>query len=167
MTIRMQKFSCPDCPKKFHDEEALWQHRVAKHSFDRDIGAKKHFLTDSEVAHGGEEVKFIGCPVCSQAVPERWGMAQHLETLKPLVGLNAKCIMCEKTFIEHRALRQHLNFCKLLNAKEEVDLDLQVPEAVTARMYHPAETQAPPVPLVGPKDDEVAQPSETALNPTC
>ena len=56
---------------------------------------------------------FIPCAVCGQAVPSRWHMDQHLEMLKPLCGMNAECKVCHKPHIEHRALRQHLNFCRL------------------------------------------------------
>jgi hypothetical protein len=61
----------------------------------------------------GEQVEFIGCPVCSQAVPKSWHIDQHLEMLKPLCGMKAECMVCGDFFIEHRALQQHLNFCRL------------------------------------------------------
>uniref|UniRef100_A0A0G4FQG7 C2H2-type domain-containing protein n=1 Tax=Chromera velia CCMP2878 TaxID=1169474 RepID=A0A0G4FQG7_9ALVE len=61
----------------------------------------------------GAEVRFHACEVCGQAVPDVWGMSQHLESLKPLVGLNARCERCDRRFIELRALQQHLNFCFL------------------------------------------------------
>lgn len=38
---------------------------------------------------------------------------QHTETLKPLLGIDASCLFCHRSFTEHRALRQHLNFCRL------------------------------------------------------
>lgn len=52
------------------------------------------------------------CPVCQLLIPLDWDMADHLETLKPLVGMQAECPTCAKKFIEHRALKQHYGFCK-------------------------------------------------------
>ncbi len=69
-------------------------------------------LTDIEISEG-VDVTFVPCDVCGQAVPATWPMRQHRETLKPLVGIRAECIMCSRTFTEHRALRQHLNFCRI------------------------------------------------------
>jgi len=59
-----------------------------------------------------EEEGFYACPVCGQSVPLDWSVEEHLETLKPLLGLGAECTICKKKFIEHRALKQHMNYCK-------------------------------------------------------
>jgi hypothetical protein len=100
---------------RYHDGEALWQHIVSKHSFDGGAAAfPKSPLTEVELEMGGEaEVDFFPCAVCGQAVPAHWHMDQHLEMLKPLCGMIAECKVCAKPFIEHRALRQHLNFTDL------------------------------------------------------
>lgn len=34
---RPKTLACPGCERKFHDPEALWQHRVSKHSRDGNI----------------------------------------------------------------------------------------------------------------------------------
>lgn len=75
------------------------------------------------------ERDFFACDVCGQAVPAavskfkrnlvfflkkmyqynfliKWGDEQHCESLKPLVGLYARCKFCDRSFIEHRALMQ-------------------------------------------------------------
>jgi hypothetical protein len=70
-------------------------------------------------------------------MPGHWQIEQHLETLKPLVGMRAECLECHKVFTEHRALSQHLNFCRL-----EMD---QVPVALRPlwrRQYRGATAQA-------------------------
>jgi hypothetical protein len=69
-----------------------------------------------------EEEGFYACPVCGQSVPLDWTVEEHLETLKPLLGLNAECGICNKKFIEHRALKQHMNYCK----RKKQDRDAQL-----------------------------------------
>eukprot|EP00928_Gymnodinium_smaydae_P012052 TRINITY_DN14395_c0_g1_i2.p1 TRINITY_DN14395_c0_g1~~TRINITY_DN14395_c0_g1_i2.p1 ORF type:complete len:650 (+),score=108.40 TRINITY_DN14395_c0_g1_i2:94-2043(+) len=68
----------------------------------RDQGVEKIWL------HEG----FYACPTCGQSIPLEWDLADHMETLKPLLGVQAACSICAKTFIEHRALKQHFNYCK-------------------------------------------------------
>ena len=53
------------------------------------------------------------------AVPEIWKLEDHTELLKPLMGIQATCGLCERKFIETRALRQHLNFCRLKQREKE------------------------------------------------
>lgn len=55
---------------------------------------------------------YYSCPICTQAVPEHWSLEQHMELLKPLVGLKAKCQVCNKLFGEYRAVHQHRVFCE-------------------------------------------------------
>lgn len=105
---------CPECDRSFADEQSRWQHCIAKHSFDKEIkNQHTRQLTEAEQEAGGGLVDFVPCSVCGLAIPSTWHMNQHLEMLKPLVGLTAECMVCRKRFIEHRALRQHLNFCRL------------------------------------------------------
>ncbi|CAD7962688.1 unnamed protein product [Amoebophrya sp. A120] len=56
---------------------------------------------------------FRPCEICGQAVPSTWTLDEHLRTLRPLLGLNLECDSCGKSFIEHRALQQHRNYCRL------------------------------------------------------
>ena len=104
----------PSAPR-YHDKEALWQHMVSKHSYDTAIEVPKGPLMEAESTFNGgdSETDFVPCEVCAQAVPTIWHMDQHLEMLKPICGMKALCKVCGRTFIEHRALRQHLNFCRL------------------------------------------------------
>ncbi|KAI9343569.1 hypothetical protein BDR26DRAFT_933099 [Obelidium mucronatum] len=67
-----------------------------------------------------DDADYYPCEICAQAVARRpWGMALHLETLKPIVGLDMRCPKSEnhsegdKLFIERRALWQHYMFCRL------------------------------------------------------
>lgn len=62
--------------------------------------------------------KFYPCNVCGQAVLEdKLGMALHLESLKPIIGLKMKCPWCHatsphKSYSERRALEQHCRRCR-------------------------------------------------------
>jgi len=60
-----------------------------------------------------EEDGFFACPVCAAAVPLSWNLEDHLATFAPLLGEDLECDLCGKRFIEHRALKQHRNFCVL------------------------------------------------------
>ena len=52
-------------------------------------------------------------------------MEQHLETLKPLIGMRATCLKCARFFTEHRALSQHLNFCRVPVEEKSLVLGLR------------------------------------------
>eukprot|EP01147_Barroeca_monosierra_P004961 gene4961-8733_t len=106
-----KKFKCESCDKKFHDSEALWQHTISKHS-STPVPSPQQPLTLSE-EFTNMSIHYIPCPVCGQAIPDYWHIEQHLEMLKPLIGIRATCKLCSKVFTEHRALDQHLNFCRV------------------------------------------------------
>eukprot|EP00051_Salpingoeca_urceolata_P014207 m.180348 g.180348 ORF g.180348 m.180348 type:complete len:492 (+) comp18013_c0_seq2:137-1612(+) len=110
-----KSFPCDKCSKRFNSQQAVWQHSMAMHSThavdlvgDDDDGARATAAPNAGAAGG-----YKPCPVCGQAVPTHWQISQHLENLKPLVGLSAKCLLCSRLFIEQRALKQHLTFCSL------------------------------------------------------
>eukprot|EP00055_Hartaetosiga_balthica_P006711 m.21735 g.21735 ORF g.21735 m.21735 type:complete len:538 (-) comp5382_c0_seq1:675-2288(-) len=121
---KMEKqFQCDTCNRSFHDQEAKWQHMVSKHSespavVDKQLEGNKGDISISSSQRftdmlTAEDVTYVPCDVCGQAVPSHWHIDQHLEMLKPLVGIKAKCKLCETVFTEHRALKQHLNFCRV------------------------------------------------------
>eukprot|EP00123_Amoebidium_parasiticum_P008505 comp18854_c1_seq1/m.20892 comp18854_c1_seq1/g.20892 ORF comp18854_c1_seq1/g.20892 comp18854_c1_seq1/m.20892 type:complete len:467 (-) comp18854_c1_seq1:378-1778(-) len=108
---------CPKCQDElFADDTALWQHTVARHSGD-DVMKPQKPITD---ALKPDEDGGVLCNVCGQRFPEQWGMAGHLESLKPLIGLSVQCSLCPQTFTEHRALHQHFKFCRLHVRPEQV-----------------------------------------------
>eukprot|EP00911_Craspedida_sp_UC1_P000067 UC1_evm1s56 len=139
-TMKKSMFICPECAKEFHDAEALWQHRVAKHSHDGDIRPQGP-LTEDERDLGGRAVNYIPCTICGQAVPDHWPMSQHEETLKPLLGIDARCMLCDKSFTEHRALRQHLNFCRLRHGEGDDEMRVH-PQDLRRRVPQPSSSVA-------------------------
>jgi hypothetical protein len=111
--------ACPVCEKQFRNAEAAWQHAVSRHTPPLALGEVGELLSGAAMATAKAAAAaadtssdFFPCPVCGQAVPSQWGIEQHEESLKPLVGLYARCRYCDKSFIEHRALMQHANFCR-------------------------------------------------------
>eukprot|EP00812_Abedinium_dasypus_P009004 NODE_2725_length_887_cov_100.542067.p2 GENE.NODE_2725_length_887_cov_100.542067~~NODE_2725_length_887_cov_100.542067.p2 ORF type:complete len:262 (-),score=65.29 NODE_2725_length_887_cov_100.542067:86-778(-) len=77
-----------------------------------EIAARVKYLREVEgVARIWPDEGFYACPTCGQSVPLDWSLLDHLDTLKPLLGVAVKCRICDKAFIEHRALKQHLNHC--------------------------------------------------------
>eukprot|EP00397_Hematodinium_sp_SG-2012_P012719 GEMP01012897.1.p2 GENE.GEMP01012897.1~~GEMP01012897.1.p2 ORF type:complete len:398 (+),score=67.99 GEMP01012897.1:190-1383(+) len=106
--------SCETCDRVFHDEEARLQHKLSKHGKVRD-GLLDHLFPCEETKRAHQEGRegFTACEICGQSVPDGWGMEQHKEALKPLLGLEARCMRegCGKTFLEYRALIQHTAHC--------------------------------------------------------
>ncbi|TPX67711.1 hypothetical protein SpCBS45565_g03595 [Spizellomyces sp. 'palustris'] len=129
---RIKHLSCPhpSCSKSFADSESLWQHEINKHTtvtsdeLPTAVDQLKGSGPSSDCA--GDDYDYIPCDVCGQAVVKRdWGMKLHLETLKPAVGLDMRCPLCETDgqgrgtlgFIESRALFQHYKFCRSKRSK--------------------------------------------------
>jgi hypothetical protein len=117
----------------FQRNEDFEQHNISKHSKIESLDYWNDALNTTTVTtndHLGRivikkelveqvgEYKYIPCHVCGQAVlNESNGYDLHLESLKPIVGLQMKCPLrtnsCEaKTFVERRALEQHYIRCK-------------------------------------------------------
>ena len=123
-TVDGMQLKCDKCvpnegerENTYRDEEALWQHKIAMHTIDTAIPHP-----GMESLAPSEKYEFFPCPVCGMSVssdPE-WGIPAHLESLKPIVGMQLPCGVgtCEKKFIEQRALRQHRNFCRFKAAEE-------------------------------------------------
>ncbi|KAI8926233.1 hypothetical protein BC831DRAFT_435517 [Entophlyctis helioformis] len=143
---RAKRLPCTQCSKTFATQDDLWQHEINKHSTidPADLPAapdNAHLqeagvpsdaaahadsgldaLTSRPIVAGNagasdHDYDYVPCDVCGQAVVRRgWGMLLHLESLKPVIGLDMRCPRCPKTFIEQRALYQHYKFCRLHSA---------------------------------------------------
>ncbi|RKP02677.1 hypothetical protein CXG81DRAFT_10461 [Caulochytrium protostelioides] len=126
-------YVCAPCGKPFEHRSALWQHHVNKHTAAVSLTRLPEHSGRSSplmLLHGAEAVAaqtqamdqdpeygWVPCHVCGQAVQVgEQGMLIHLEMLKPALGLAMQCPMCDKTFIENRALLQHAKFCQLRHA---------------------------------------------------
>ncbi|CEM39019.1 unnamed protein product [Vitrella brassicaformis CCMP3155] len=112
---RPRILQCAACDRAFADLEARWQHAVAKHTYQGADEANEPSQSTRTLDAPSFD-SYYPCPICGLAVPGEWGIHQHLESLKPIVGLVAECVLCHRQFIEYRALQQHRNFCK---AKQE------------------------------------------------
>eukprot|EP00039_Didymoeca_costata_P016129 m.284047 g.284047 ORF g.284047 m.284047 type:complete len:370 (+) comp16339_c3_seq12:1403-2512(+) len=117
---RDEKLECKYCHRTYRDQQALWQHTVSKHGTYEISGPSAGPLEEELERLRKLDInpEFIPCDICGQAVPKVWHENQHLEMLKPLCGMKASCMVCEKVFIEHRAMMQHLNFCALKNSNQ-------------------------------------------------
>jgi uncharacterized C2H2 Zn-finger protein len=110
---RVKEIQCSQCEKLFADTDALMQHEINKHTVIEASDLPEMFQSVLSV-NGEEEYQYYACPVCGQScVNQDWGMDLHLERLKPVLGLNMKCPLCPNTFIEQRALLQHIKFCQI------------------------------------------------------
>ncbi|EQC29551.1 hypothetical protein SDRG_12800 [Saprolegnia diclina VS20] len=101
-------FRCSHCNgREFQDAEALQQHLLAKHGKDSRISPDwyGHAPTLTETKEAAQ------CPICMELFPSATALTAHLSTLQPVAVAKWTCSMCEKTFEEQRALRQHQNFC--------------------------------------------------------
>ena len=107
-----------DCGKLVADQEALYQHKVNKHTkLDlKDLGLESPSKSATGIHKDGEdsEYDYIPCTVCGQSrLVGDYGAILHLEGLKPCIEKEMKCPGCSGVFIEQRALLQHWKFCRL------------------------------------------------------
>jgi len=110
------EFSCIDCGKMVKNEEALDQHRKAKHSGHfRDI---KPVWAQSERLKSSSLFELAGefeCPACGLQFASENALVAHEEHgFQPEEVFRQEtfvCDNCKKSCIDMRALRQHQNFC--------------------------------------------------------
>ncbi|RQM28353.1 hypothetical protein B5M09_006216 [Aphanomyces astaci] len=104
-------FSCAACHgREFADEEALTQHRLAKHGKDSTIRPDWH------QNHHPKRTSLLPteanvCAICRDSFESQADLDGHWTTLQPILVEKVPCGTCSKTFEDHRALRQHQNFC--------------------------------------------------------
>ncbi|KAJ0408826.1 hypothetical protein P43SY_000722 [Pythium insidiosum] len=105
---------CDDCDRSFKQEDALRQHRIAKHGRDRHIPPDwfSH-QQQKERAQGEEDRETLECAICGLAFASRAAMDAHWTQLKPRSSERRRCSQCAREFDEDRALRQHQNYCLL------------------------------------------------------
>lgn len=106
----------PSCPKMFKDEEACRQHFINKHTnlkigevpnignngmggIDGGSEVSRNDIVGHFVGYKAEDIDtgytYIPCPICSQSIPDtKSGYEMHVETLKPLLGLQMNCPIC-------------------------------------------------------------------------
>jgi hypothetical protein len=116
--IRPPALECQSCGRKFVDQESLWQHETSKH-IEIDLKPVNDLSCDFKDLELDDHYDFVACDVCGQSCI-RNRIDLHLDSFKPLMGLDAKCTICQASFIEHRALLQHYKFCslKLSNSRQ-------------------------------------------------
>ncbi|CAK4078254.1 unnamed protein product [Aphanomyces euteiches] len=99
---------CQSCPGRvFSDEEALKQHRLAKHGKDSEIRPDWTEKQTPPVAAASYK-----CSICEDAFATQTELDNHWTTLQPIQVEKATCPSCKKEFEDLRALRQHQNFCQ-------------------------------------------------------
>ncbi|ETW09766.1 hypothetical protein H310_00251 [Aphanomyces invadans] len=104
------KFSCTECNgRMFADNEALTQHRLAKHGKDSTIRPDWH-RSQPVLETLVRDAKFT-CAICNYSFASQVELDQHWTTLQPIHVEKVACSICSKTFEDLRALRQHQNFC--------------------------------------------------------
>ena len=114
-----EQYPCELCNKSCRSKYDLFQHVVNKHTEikNNELESQKSStksITEEHITADGSSYNYVPCTICGQAVDKQaWGMMLHLETLKPVIGLDMSCPQCSGKFIEHRALFQHYKFCRL------------------------------------------------------
>ena len=113
---------CVECGKSFPNEDAMFQHNVAKHS-----GVYKS-LRPAWSAHGGapdtttalctlkqpdDTHQLLECDICGWCFDDATKLASHMEGWAPIAEnkYGFECVNCRSTFASERALHQHENFC--------------------------------------------------------
>lgn len=105
-------FPCHSCPKMFKSDNDLWQHTVNRHG---SLNESELELSEKlgSASLSSEDYEYVPCPICSRAIESgNGGMEMHLESLKPAMGMQIKCPLCQISFIETRALVQHYKYCR-------------------------------------------------------
>uniref|UniRef100_A0A1I8MAP5 Zinc finger protein Xfin n=1 Tax=Musca domestica TaxID=7370 RepID=A0A1I8MAP5_MUSDO len=88
MQTRPDGFKCPDCPRRFEKQASLSAHRQI------------HTRNTSEVNYP--------CTVCERNFMSVRSLTEHITNKHPEVEKH-KCDQCEKTFVLHAHLLEHLN----------------------------------------------------------
>ena len=116
-TKNVDPLPCPTCERSFSSNYDLWQHYTNIHKSislaEMDTVKKLNPSVDTRQDQETEEYEYVPCSICGQAVlNHEHGMNLHYETLKPIMGLDMCCPLCDSTFTEQRALFQHFRFCR-------------------------------------------------------
>ena len=115
---------CVECGKSFSNEDALFQHNVAKHSGvytslkpSWSAHASQGILDTTTTLYAEsqpEEVQpQVECDICGLCFDDVAKLASHLEGWTPIAEDKEgfECVHCNGKFASERALHQHENFC--------------------------------------------------------
>lgn len=117
------KFECSICGRSYANEHSLNHHRVNKHGRFDTVIPTSAFPSSDEIAaeinkpddHLLDAVKYE-CKICGWDFPNESSLQSHLTSWKPIdKSKTFLCTVCEKSFGEERALRQHMNYCYTRN----------------------------------------------------
>jgi len=125
---------CVECGKSFSNEDALFQHNVAKHSGvytslkpSWSAYASQGMLDTTTTTLNAEsqpdEAKpQIDCDICGLCFDDMAKLASHLEGWTPITEDKEgfECDHCNGKFASERALHQHENFCVNRMSKSNV-----------------------------------------------
>lgn len=102
---------CADCDgRRFPNEEALHQHRIAKHRLTTaEVAVFDEAAIKEEVTPVAAET--FPCPVCNWPIVD---MQSHLDMFSPRdKECTMPCPHCQRLFADERSLTQHAAFCSL------------------------------------------------------
>lgn len=99
------------CKRRFRKASDLSDHLLSKHT-----AVFQEPCPDSNPSLQGNAYGYYPCEICGQAVScAPTGLAEHMDSFRPIMGLSLKCKNCMRSFIESRSLEQHSIFCNAKN----------------------------------------------------
>ncbi|TMW55377.1 hypothetical protein Poli38472_013268 [Pythium oligandrum] len=107
------RYPCDMCDRTFKNEDARRQHQTSKHGKDPQIRPDWFKGDDNDVPSANDQ---LTCEICGFSFADQAAFDEHWSQLQPKAALRLACHGCKKVFDEERALRQHQNFCRKLEA---------------------------------------------------
>lgn len=113
--------SCDICQKGFPNQDAIHQHRIAKHSGQfQSIKPSWATVLDVKEAFDGTHTLLSGeeCMICGLRFPSNEELGVHLLGWQPItLSKIFSCLQCTRSFGDDRSLKQHMNYCKISSEK--------------------------------------------------
>ena len=123
---------CVECGKSFPNEDALFQHNVAKHSGVYTSLKPSWSAHESQgtldattalcVERRDETKQQFECDICGWCFDDTAKLASHMEGWTPIAEDKEgfACVHCSSKFASERALHQHENFCAYRTTTNEI-----------------------------------------------
>jgi hypothetical protein len=118
-------FQCVECGKPFSNCDALYQHKVAKHSGSytslKPEWVASNIVESNSRLQSENSTTVHACDICGLAFDDAAQLEMHMEGWSPIApsSISFDCGICASSFASERALRQHENFCRCVSLTVE------------------------------------------------
>jgi hypothetical protein len=126
LTGKSEEWFCSLCQRQFLNEDAIYQHNIAKHhGLSQKLDKQKENSKTTFECFPDEETDapetHFQCSVCCMGFPDEQSLEEHnLLTFQPRnIETILFCDICSKGFSNQRAIDQHSLFCSRNSSKKE------------------------------------------------